>query len=204
MASSRTNLVAAALSVALLVACGSQSPGTSSQISPSPSATPTLDSIAAQPGDLPAVAGLKICRSSALNDPSGNLGQWQEASAAGAVDSWWHVLRLDCTKGTGKEVANLLARFADAAAANAFFAREKANVLTADNSWWPLNYEGGTVGSATGFGDLSVVQDGRGGHSSVHGILWIHANIAAVYLVLALTRDDLLKGAHAVDARITG
>ena len=201
MATCRMTLAACAVSAAALVACGSSSPTQTSQVSPSPSAPPTLASIAAQPGDVPAL-GMNICSDSGpIGDPPRDGAQWKAAQAVGAQESWVNDLRPDCSIKTitSARVVNDLLRFKDSAAAEAFFAHERAHAKT-DAVLWP--YKIGTKpteGAATGLGASSVALDFGAG---VYCVLWIHGSIASSYCSLHIASTDYQKGAGAVNARI--
>ena len=201
MATSRITLTACAVSAAVLVACGSPSPGPSVQVSPSPSGPRTLASIAAHPGDVPTL-GLNICPDSGpLGDPPRDGTLWKAAQAVGAQESWVNDLRPDCSKKTpgSQRVVNDLLRFKDSAAAEAFFAHERAHAKT-DAVLWP--YKVGvkpTEGAATGLGASSVTLDFG---ASVYCVYWIHRSIASSYCGLVIGSPDFKIGAQAVDARI--
>lgn len=199
MATSRMTLAACAVSAAALVACGSSSPALTSQATPTPSAPATLASIAAQPGDLPAL-GMKICPDSgAIGDPPRDGTTWKLAQAQGAQESWVNDLRPDCASRTSARVVNDLLRFKDSAAAEAFFAHERATAKTAA-LFWPFKIgTKPTEGAATGLGASSVALDYG---ASEYCVLWIHGSVASSYCTLVIGTADSKKGAQSVDARI--
>lgn len=204
MATCRMIRVACVLSAAAVAACGSPSPAPAGQASPSPSpsAPATLASMAAQPADLPAL-GLTICPDSGpLGDPPRDGSEWWKGvQALGAQEAWFDRLRTVCSEPglVHPRVINILVRFKDSSAAEAYFAHERAHAKT-DAVLWP--YQSGTKpteGAATGLGPSSVTVDfGR----SIYCSLWIHGSIASSYCSVNIARADFKKGALAVDARI--
>jgi len=211
MATNKLHISLVGLIFAAVCACGqSASPAASSSASPaaSPSAPViTLESISAQPADLPAV-GLQKCTTGLFK--SGDLGtasvgftdEWKTVQGAGALEGWVQQLTLACPGEKAKaRVRNDLIRFRDAAAAVAFFQSEKANSRSTA-IFWPLQV--GTApaeGSPTGFGPNSITLVYTKSNGAF-GALWTNGALLISYNSLNFPSADGLKGALAVNARV--
>ena len=166
----------------------------------------TLQSIAAQPADLPAL-GLQICDKLPNGKPAsgdlsasgyGEAGEWAAVHAAGAIEGWIQWLGAPCPVQPNKaRVRNDLIRFKDAAAAAAFFKSEKAHAKTTA-LFWPL---GGvsTEGAKTGFGPNSVTNT-YGGRD--FGALWLNGSLLISYSTGYFGGENGRSGALAVSARV--
>ncbi len=196
-----------ALLVAAICACGGTAqPAASSPAPSSPAASPavTLESIAAQPADLPAMSLQKCDKTPTGKPASGDLsasgygepGEWAAVRAAGAVEGWIQWLGTCPIQPNKARVRNDLIRFRDAAAAAAFFQSEKANAKTT-GIFWPLGKV--TEGAQTGFGPISVTNS-YGGRN--FGALWLNGSLLISYATGYFENEDGRSGALAVNARV--
>jgi hypothetical protein len=191
-----------ALVVVSICACGQS---TVSPVSVS-TATPkvvTLESISAQPGDLPAV-GLQKCTTGSFISGTVNTAtpalpdEWKTVQAAGATEGWVQWLTAACPgERTKARVRNDVIRFSDAAAATAFFKSEKANAQTTA-IFWPI---GGIAkeGSASGLGANSVsmvINDAS------YCALWTNGSLLISYCLVNFASTNGINGALAVNARV--